>query len=180
MSGWLYLIKNRDLYKIGITKNIENRMRQLKPDRIVAKLYTSNFLKLERELHYRYKKFRIPQTEYFRLEDYHLNEIRQLISQLDFPMSMILQIFLKSLFYTLLIYFLLLLYIYLNINDINIIINKSFIFMERITFGYSFLSLFVHSGKYLSFLSELKYRSCRLIIFIIFSFTFRTVSFFFQ
>ena len=28
MSGWLYLIKNKDLYKIGITKNLENRMRE--------------------------------------------------------------------------------------------------------------------------------------------------------
>ena len=68
MSGWLYLIRNRDLYKIGITKNFENRMRQLKPDNVVAKYYTADFVKLERELHNRYKKFRIPQTEYFRLE----------------------------------------------------------------------------------------------------------------
>ena len=59
MSGWLYLIRNRDLYKIGITKNFENRMRQLKPDIVVAKFYTADFVKLERELHNRYKKFRI-------------------------------------------------------------------------------------------------------------------------
>ena len=72
MSGWLYLIRNRDLYKIGITKNFENRMRQLKPDNVVAKFYTADFVKLERELHNRYKKFRIPQTEYFRLEQHHL------------------------------------------------------------------------------------------------------------
>ena len=50
MSGWLYLIKNRDLYKIGVTKNLENRMRQLKPDRVIAKLYTNDYEKLEREL----------------------------------------------------------------------------------------------------------------------------------
>ena len=41
MSGWLYLIRNRDLYKIGITKKFESRMRQLKPDNIVAKLASS-------------------------------------------------------------------------------------------------------------------------------------------
>ena len=35
MSGWLYLIRNRDLYKIGITKNFDSRMRQLNPDNIV-------------------------------------------------------------------------------------------------------------------------------------------------
>ena len=70
MSGWLYLIRNRDLYKIGITKNFENRMRQLKPDNIVAKFYTADFVKLERELHNTYKKLRIPQTEYFRLKNF--------------------------------------------------------------------------------------------------------------
>ena len=47
MSGWLYLIRNRDLYKIGITKNFENRMRQLKPDKVVAKFYTTDFVKLK-------------------------------------------------------------------------------------------------------------------------------------
>ena len=77
MSGWLYLIRNRDLYKIGITKNFENRMRQLKPDNVVAKFYTADFVKLERELHNRYKKLRIPQTEYFRLEKSHIKEIKK-------------------------------------------------------------------------------------------------------
>ena len=80
MKGWLYLIRNRDLYKIGITKNFENRMRQLKPDNVVAKFYTADFVKLERELHNRYKKFRIPQTEYFRLENSHVKEIKQISS----------------------------------------------------------------------------------------------------
>ena len=43
MKGWLYLIKNGDLYKIGITRNFDNRMRQLNPDSIVAKLYSNDF-----------------------------------------------------------------------------------------------------------------------------------------
>ena len=85
MSGWLYLIRNRDLYKIGITKNFENRMRQLRPDYVVSKLYSSDFVKLERELHNRYKKFRIPQTEYFRLENTHIKEIKK-----EFPYLIIL------------------------------------------------------------------------------------------
>ena len=59
MTGWLYLIRNRDLYKIGITKNFKNRMRQLKPDEVLAKLKTADFIKLEKEFHHRYKKFRI-------------------------------------------------------------------------------------------------------------------------
>ncbi len=180
MSGWLYLIRNRDLYKIGITKNFDSRMRQLKPDNIVAKFYTSDFLKLEKELHNRYKKFRIPQTEYFRLEQHHLKEIKQRISQLDHTMITILGIFIKSLLIINLIFFILLFVFSLNINDINIVMLKSLVWMERISFVYSFSSLFFHSGKYLSFSSELKYRLLKLIIFIVFALIFRTASIFFQ
>ena len=173
MSGWLYLIRNRDLYKIGITRNFDNRMRQLKPDYVVAKLYTSDFLKLEKELHKRYKKYRIPQTEYFRLDDYHLKEIKQIISKLDYPMGMILEVILKSLLSITFIFFLLFLLISLNTNDINIIILQSLLWMERITFGCSFLAVFMHSGKYLGFFSELKYRFLRIIVFVIFAIFFR-------
>ena len=177
MSGWLYLIRNRDLYKIGITKNFDSRMRQLKPDKVVAKLYTRDFLKLERELHNRYQKFRIPQTEYFRLEDYHLNEIKQRISKLEYTLSMILQIFIKSFLFIILLFFLLFLLIYLNINELNIILLKTILWMERITFAFSVFSLFVHSGMYLSIFSEIKYRISTSIVFIVFSFLFRISSF---
>ena len=179
MSGWLYLIKNRDLYKIGITKNFENRMRQLKPDNVVAKLYTSDFVKLERELHYRYKKFRIPQTEYFRLKRHHLKEIKQRISNLNYPMSITLEIFIKSLLLLLFIFFLILVFISLNINDLNIAVSKSLLWIERISFGIAFISLFSHSGKYFSFLNELKYRASRFIVFILFSILFRLSAFIF-
>ena len=179
MSGWLYLIRNRDLYKIGITKNFENRMRQLKPDNVVAKLYTSDFMKLERELHNRYKKFRIPQTEYFRLENHHLKEIKQRIFNLDYPISIILGIFIKSLLSILLIFFTIFIFISLIINDINMVLFKSLLLMERISFGLSFLSLFCHSDKYFGFWNELKYRTSRLIVFIIFSFFFKIVASFY-
>ena len=173
MSGWLYLIKNRELYKIGITKNFENRMKQLKPDIVVAKLYTSDFVKVEKELHNRYKKFRIPQTEYFRLKSHHLKEIKQRISNLNYPMSLTLGIFIKSALLILFIFFLILVFISLNINDLNIAVFKSLLWIERISFGLAFISLFAHSGKYLSFRNELKYRTSKLIIFILFSFLFR-------
>ncbi len=173
MTGWLYLIRNKDLYKIGITRNLDRRMIQLKPDKIIAKLYTRDFLKLEKELHYRYKKFRIPQTEYFRLEDNHLKEINQRLSNLDYPISMLIGIFTKSLLSILLVFFLLIIFVSLNINDTNIIILESVFWMEKITFVYSFLSMFLHSGRYLSFLGELKFRCSRFFIFIIFSFLFR-------
>ena len=173
MSGWLYLIRNRELYKIGITKNFENRMRQLKPDNIVAKLYTNDFFKLERELHKRYTKYRIPQTEYFRLDDYHVKEIKQRISKLDYPIIVNYWIFIKSVLFTLLIFFLILIFISLSINDINIIVIKSILLMERILFGFSFLSLLLKSGKNFGFFNELKYRLSRFIVFIFLTVLFR-------
>ena len=180
MNGWLYLIRNRDLYKIGITKNFEHRMQQLKPDSVVTKIYSSDFTKLERELHNRYKKYRIPQTEYFRLNVNHVNEIKLRISALDYPISMILGIFIKSLLFTLLIFLLILIIKSLTINDINFIIIKSLYMMERILFGISFISLFFHSGKYLGFFSELKYRVSRLVVYIVFAYVFRIAILFLQ
>ena len=180
MRGWLYLIRNRDLYKIGITKNFENRMRQLKPDIVVAKFYTADFVKLERELHNRYKKFRIPQTEYFRLENSHVKEIKQRISILNYPLSLTFGICILSILLLFLIFFLLVVVISLYINDISMAISKSLFWIERISFGLAFISLFVYSGKYLSFWNELKYRSTRLIIFLFFSFLFRLAAIFFS
>ena len=179
MSGWLYLIRNRDLYKIGITKNFENRMRQLKPDNVVAKFYTADFVKLERELHNRYKKFRIPQTEYFRLENSHIKEIKQRISILNYPFILTFGICLKSILLLLLLFFFTLVVISLYINDINMAIFKSLFWIERISFGLAFISLFLNSAKFLSFWNKLKYRSTRLIIFILFSLLFRLAAFFF-
>ena len=179
MSGWLYLIRNRDLYKIGITKNFESRMRQLKPDIVVAKFYTADFLKLERELHNRYKKFRIPQTEYFRLENSHVKEIKQRIYILNYPLSLTFGICIKSILLLLLLFFLTVVIISLFINDLSMATYKSLFWIERISFGLAFISLFVYSRKYLSFWNELKYRSTRLIIFILLSLLFRLVAFFF-
>ena len=178
MSGWLYLIRNRDLYKIGITKNFENRMRQLKPDNVVAKFYTADFVKLERELHNRYKKFRIPQTEYFRLENSHLKEIKQIISKIDYPMSITLGIFIKSILILLFIFFVILVYISLYQSELNIAIYKSLLWIERISFGLAFMSLFFHSGLNFSFWNELKYKTSSFIIFISFSLLFRIAVFF--
>ena len=173
MRGWLYLIRNRDLYKIGITKNFENRMRQLKPDNIIARLYTKDYYKLEKELHNRYKKLRIPQTEYFRLEDHHIKEIKQRIHQHNFRINILLGIFIKSLLLTSSIFFLIFIVLFLNLNDINIIIFRSLVWMERISLTYAFITLFVKSGNYLGCLGELKYRLSNCIIYIIFAFFFK-------
>ena len=67
MNGFVYLIRNKDLYKIGITQNFDQRMSQLKPDEIISVLETQNYDQIEKDLHQKYKDVRVPQTEYFRL-----------------------------------------------------------------------------------------------------------------
>ena len=67
MRGFVYLIRNKDPYKIGITQNLEQRMKALKPDEIISTLATDNYEQLEKDLHKKYKDVRTPQAEYFRL-----------------------------------------------------------------------------------------------------------------
>ena len=65
--GFVYFIKNDDIYKIGITNDLLRRLNQLKPDEIINTVRCSNYEALEIQLHKKFKKYRIPQTEYFRL-----------------------------------------------------------------------------------------------------------------
>ena len=73
-KGFVYLIRNDDIYKIGITDNLLRRFNQLKPDEVLNVVRCSNYESLEKELHKKFKKNRIPQSEYFRLDK---NQIEQ-------------------------------------------------------------------------------------------------------
>ena len=177
MSGWLYIIRNKDLYKIGITKNFENRMKKLKPDSIFLKFYTSEYINLEKYLHKRYKKFRIPQTEYFRLKDIHLREIKKVISKLNYPISITINIIIKSVILLLLLFFIIFSFISLKINELNTVIIYAFSLMERFSFVLSIISFFINSNKYLTFHNEFKFRITRFIIFLIFTICFKIAGF---
>ena len=73
-KGFVYLIRNDDIFKIGITDNLLRRFNQLKPDEVLNVVRCSNYENLEKDLHKKFKKNRIPQTEYFRLDK---NQIEQ-------------------------------------------------------------------------------------------------------
>ena len=49
-KGFVYLIRNDDIYKIGITDNLLRRFNQLKPDEVLNVVRCSNFESLEKEL----------------------------------------------------------------------------------------------------------------------------------
>ena len=74
-KGFVYLIRNDDIYKIGITDNLLRRFNQLKPDEVLNIVRCSNDERLEKELHKKFKEFRIPQTEYFRLSKSQIEQV---------------------------------------------------------------------------------------------------------
>ena len=80
MMGFVYLIRNKDLYKIGVTQNITQRMKALKPDEVLKILKTKDYAKIEKKLHRKYKDVRIPQTEYFRLDNYQISSCQNELS----------------------------------------------------------------------------------------------------
>ena len=85
-TGFVYFVRNGDLFKIGITENMLRRLRELAPDELLNVIRCSNFQEVERELHRRFKDVRLPQTEYFRLSDQQVQEVHQLMVKLaDFP-----------------------------------------------------------------------------------------------
>jgi len=71
-SGWVYVIQDNTtrLYKIGRTKNIERRLKELgvgKSARLIQRKLVADCYAVERAAHQRYKTHRLPQTEYFKL-----------------------------------------------------------------------------------------------------------------
>jgi len=77
VAGYVYLIKNGDLYKIGRTDNLERRLKQLQPCEVLATLETDRSRDLEADLHKEFKAKRIPQTEYFRLDDLEVVKVKK-------------------------------------------------------------------------------------------------------
>ena len=75
-AGYVYLIRNGDLYKIGHTSNLERRLKQLQPCVLVQSLITDRSLNLEQELHKRFQGVRLPQSEYFRLNPHQVEQVR--------------------------------------------------------------------------------------------------------
>lgn len=74
--GYVCLIRNGDLCKIGNAEYLERRLKHLQPCVLVRALVADRSLNLEQELHSRSQNVRILQTEYFRLNDYQVEQVR--------------------------------------------------------------------------------------------------------
>ena len=71
-EGHVYLIQDisTGLYKIGITKNMEKRMKQLgvgDTAKLIDDIFVPDARAREKALHKKYADARLPQTEYFKV-----------------------------------------------------------------------------------------------------------------
>ena len=69
MSEFVYLMKNGDLYKLGCTSNLESEASKMRPGKIISSFQTRFPKSFEARLLRLYRKKRIPDTNYFRLND---------------------------------------------------------------------------------------------------------------
>ena len=81
-KGYVYFIRNGNLHKIGITEDLVRRFKELAPDEILNVVRCENYDEVEKTLHARYKKVRLPQTEYFRLDDSQIAEVHKSLIEL--------------------------------------------------------------------------------------------------
>ena len=80
--GFVYFVRNDEIYKIGITENLLRRIKELKPDEILNSVRCSNYQEIEKSMHAHFKNRRIPQTEYFRLNAAEVEEAHALITEM--------------------------------------------------------------------------------------------------
>ncbi len=89
MSGFVYLMKNGDLYKLGSTINLRSEVSKMKPGEIIASLKTNEPKSFEARLLRLYKKKRIPDTNYLRLSESEVNNCKKHLDvKSNFPKSL--------------------------------------------------------------------------------------------
>ncbi len=83
--GWVYLIKSKDRYKIGQTKDLLRRMRELKTaessNHLIYDVKCKNFLELEKELHDLYDECRYQGSEIFDFNSIQLDEVIKIMKE---------------------------------------------------------------------------------------------------
>ena len=83
-SGYVYLVTHSNaqgLHKIGLTRNPEQRTNQLGGDdcTVVAMVMCIDTERLENDLHKRFKRNRIPQSEWFNLSKEELSSVCEVL-----------------------------------------------------------------------------------------------------
>ena len=77
MSGYVYLIRVGDLYRIGKTDDLDKKIKKLKPDELLSSIMTKEPETLEARLLRKYKSQRIPETGYLKLSKRQIKECKK-------------------------------------------------------------------------------------------------------
>ena len=77
MSGYVYLIRVGELYRIGKTSNLDRKIKKLKPDELLTSIMTKEPETLEARLLRKYKSQRIPETGYLKLSKRQIRECKK-------------------------------------------------------------------------------------------------------
>tara|TARA_Y100001968_G_scaffold261100_1_gene248881 strand:- start:58 stop:603 length:546 start_codon:yes stop_codon:yes gene_type:complete len=86
MSGYVFVIRSGDLYRIGITNNLKQKFKSLKPDEIVKTIKAENPKLLQARLFRRYKSNRLPDSDFFRLTTKQVSDcLQQMGSNANLP-----------------------------------------------------------------------------------------------
>lgn len=85
-TGHVYLVAQQigavRLHKIGITADLDRRMRQLANPEIVHTVQPPNHEEIEAELHRRFDQFRWPQSEWFNLTEAQVAEVVEAMDEM--------------------------------------------------------------------------------------------------
>ena len=77
MSGYVYLIRVGDLYRIGKTDNLDKKIKKLNPDELLSSILTKEPETLKARLLRKYKYQRIPETGYLKLSKSQISECKR-------------------------------------------------------------------------------------------------------
>ena len=77
MASYVYLIKKNNCFMIGKAKNIDNEMRKIRPDQIIASLLVEHPAAFEARLLRRYSSTRLPGSSYFQFSDKELIDCKK-------------------------------------------------------------------------------------------------------
>ena len=77
MSGYVYLIRVGDLYRIDKTNNLQKKIKQLNPDELLYSILTKEPETLKARLLRKYKYQRIPETGYLKLSNRQLSDCKK-------------------------------------------------------------------------------------------------------
>ena len=135
MSGYVYLIRVGNLYRIGKTENLDKKIKKLKPDELLSSILTKEPETLEARLLRKYKVQRIPETGYLDLSQRQVKEcIRQFELKGNLPHTLDAEVSI-----TLFASFLIFIISFLFLNYLNFSLLKIFAY----SFGISSIPMLI-------------------------------------